>query len=101
MPARDGTGSMEVGSRTRRRLGHRGRPADEATAAADPYRDCGLGWGSWPRAGATGPGAAAPAVVEGGAARALQGPGGGQRTLPTLSTQRSSGRPSSGDGCKH
>jgi hypothetical protein len=51
MPARDGTGPMKVGSRMGRGLGRRGRPADEAAAVADPYRDCGLGWGSWPRAG--------------------------------------------------
>ncbi len=51
MPARDGTGPMKVGSSTGRGLGRLGRAADEATAVADPYHDCGLGWGYWPRAG--------------------------------------------------
>ncbi|MBW1683599.1 MAG: DUF5320 domain-containing protein [Deltaproteobacteria bacterium] len=51
MPARDGTGPRKVGSSTGRGLGRLGRAADEATAVADPYRDCGLGWGYWPRAG--------------------------------------------------
>jgi hypothetical protein len=56
MPARDGKGSMKVGSRMRRGRGRRGRAADEAVAVADPYRDCGLGWGYWPRAGGRGMG---------------------------------------------
>jgi hypothetical protein len=50
------TRRVQVGSRTGRRLRRRGRPADEATAVADPYRDCGLGWGYWPRAGGRGGG---------------------------------------------
>jgi len=54
MPARDGTGPMKVGLRTGRGLGRCGRPADEATAVADPYHDCGLGWGYWPPAGGRG-----------------------------------------------
>jgi len=51
MPARDGKGSMKAGSGMRRARGRRGRSGDEAAAVADPYRDCGLGWGYWPRAG--------------------------------------------------
>ncbi len=51
MPARDGKGSMKIGSRMRRGRGRRGQSGDEAAAVADPYRDCGLGWGYWPRAG--------------------------------------------------
>ena len=54
MQARDGKVSMRVGSRMRRGLGRRGRSAREATAVADPYRDCGLGWGYWPRPGGRG-----------------------------------------------
>ena len=54
MPARDGKGSMKGGSGMRRGLGRCGRAADGATAVADPYRDCGLGWGYWPRAGGRG-----------------------------------------------
>ena len=54
MPARDGKGSMKVGSRTGRGLRRRGRATDEAVAVADPYRDCGLGWGYWPGAGGRG-----------------------------------------------
>jgi hypothetical protein len=50
MSAQDGTRPMGVGSRTGRGLGRCGRRAGAATAVADPYRDCGLGWGYWPRA---------------------------------------------------
>ena len=54
MPGYDRTGPMGTGPRTRRALGRCGRSADEATAVADPYHDCGLGWGYWPRAGGQG-----------------------------------------------
>jgi hypothetical protein len=51
MPRTNGTGPQGNGPRTGRRLGRCGRPADQATAVADPYHDCGLGWGYWPGAG--------------------------------------------------
>jgi hypothetical protein len=51
MSAQDGTRPMGVGSRRGRGLGRCGRAADAAAAVADPYRDCRLGWGYWPRAG--------------------------------------------------
>jgi hypothetical protein len=54
MPARDGSGPMKVGSGTGRGPRRRGRAVGEATAVADPYRDCALGWGCWPRAGGRG-----------------------------------------------
>jgi hypothetical protein len=48
MQGYDGTGPLRSGARRRRRLGRCGRLADEATAVADPYHDCGLGWSHWP-----------------------------------------------------
>lgn len=53
-PGGDAIGPAQVGSRAGRGLGRRGRAGDEATAVADPYHDCGLGWGFWPRAGGRG-----------------------------------------------
>jgi len=50
----DRTDPPVAGARTRRRLGRCGRLADEATAVADPYHDCGLGWSNWPGAGGRG-----------------------------------------------
>ena len=51
----DETGPLKAGARWGRQLGRRqgrcGRLPDEATAVADPYHDCGLGWGHWPEAG--------------------------------------------------
>ena len=51
MPRSNGTGPEGNGPRTGGGLGRCGRPADQATAVADPYHDCGLGWGYWPGAG--------------------------------------------------
>jgi hypothetical protein len=48
------TGPLRAGARWGRRLGRCRRLADETTAVADPYRDCGLGWGHWPEAGGRG-----------------------------------------------
>ncbi len=45
------TDPLVAGARKRRRLGRRGRLADETTAVADPYHGCGLGWSHWPGAG--------------------------------------------------
>ena len=50
MQGYDGTGPLRAGASRRRRLGRCGRMAGEATAVADPYHDCGLGWSHWPGA---------------------------------------------------
>jgi len=50
----DRTDPPVAGARKRRRLGRCGRLAGEATAVADPYHDCGLGWSHWPGAGGRG-----------------------------------------------
>jgi hypothetical protein len=54
MPGYDRTGPVGAGTRTGRNRGRCGRPAAKATAVADPYHDCGLGWGYWPRGGGRG-----------------------------------------------
>lgn len=47
-------GYDRAGPRTGRNRGRCGRPAAYSTGIADPYHDCGLGWGHWPRAGGRG-----------------------------------------------
>ena len=54
MQRHDESGPLRTGARWGRRHGRCGRLADEMTAVADPYRDCGLGWGYWPEAGGRG-----------------------------------------------
>ena len=44
----DGKGPLRAESHARRRLRRCGRLADDRTAVADPYHDCGLGWSHWP-----------------------------------------------------
>jgi hypothetical protein len=50
----DEADSLRTGAHTRRRLRRCGRLADDTTAVADPYHDCGLGWSHWPGDGSRG-----------------------------------------------
>ncbi len=54
MPGYDRTGPVGTGPRAGRNRGGCNRAAARATAVADPYHDCGLGWGYWPQSGGRG-----------------------------------------------
>ena len=50
----DRSGPLGAGPRTGRNRGGCNRAVARATAVADPYHDCGLGWGHWPENGGRG-----------------------------------------------